>query len=155
MIKLIAAGLILFSTLAHATIYSYTAKDGKVYYVNYRPAGLTTTEYNLFKFVSASAWDTLTNNAGQLVDNRNRVKAIMKADLAPVVIPPVIVPPVIIPPEPPAVIIPPTLQRVTKNEFGGIEVIPKIPNGECMVLNGINIYEASQVINGTVQCNWL
>ena len=148
MIKLIVAGLILFSPFAHATIYSYTAKDGKIYYVNYRPAGLNTIEYNLFKFVSASAWDTLTSNAGQLVDNRNRVKAIMKADLAPVVIPPVVI-------VPPAVIIPPTLQRVTKNEYGGIEVIPKIPNGECMVLNGFAIYDASQVINDTVQCNWL
>ena len=142
MIKPILAGLIFFSTLANATIYSYTAKDGNVYYVNYRPAGLSATEYNLFKFVPASAWDTLTSSAGKLVDNRSRVKAIMKADLAPVIV------------APPVVIIQPILPRVTKNEFGGFEVIPKIPNGGCMVIKGIDIYDALQVFNGTAQCNW-
>ena len=142
MIKPILAGLIFFSTFANATIYSYTAKDGKIYYVNYRPAGLSATEYNLFKFVPASAWDTLTSSAGKLVDNRSRVKAIMKADLAPVIV------------APPVVIIQPILPRVTKNEFGGFEVIPKIPNGGCMVIKGIDIYDALQVFNGTAQCNW-
>ena len=130
MIKPIALSLILFSTASYANIYSYTAKDGHVYYVNYRPTGLSSTEYNLFKFVSASAWDTLTKYAGKLVSNRATVKAIVKTDLLP-------------------------MARITANEFGGVEVLPKLPNGDCMVLKGIDIYDALQVFNGTAQCSWL
>ena len=52
--------LLATSVLAFATIYSYTAKDGKIYYTNERPTGLTTAERAKFTAVPTTAWDKLT-----------------------------------------------------------------------------------------------
>lgn len=80
---LLTLTLALFAVSAFATIYSYTAKDGKIYYVNNKPTGMTTAEKDLFKTVLAGAWDTLTKDKPVAVENRNKVKAIMRADNAP------------------------------------------------------------------------
>lgn len=84
--------LLASSVLAFATIYSYTAKDGKVYYTNERPTGLTAAERAQYKAVTATRVDAITPTT---LSNRNAVRTIQRADNAPP-------PPAVIPQQPPA-----------------------------------------------------
>lgn len=89
--------LLATSVLAFATIYSYTAKDGKIYYTNERPTGLSTAERAQYKTVTAGTVDTMTKTAPLPLSNRDAVKAIQRKDNAPVVTPPPVI--VCVPPE--------------------------------------------------------
>lgn len=76
--------LLLIPMIAFATIYSYTAKDGKVYYTNERPTGLTTAERAQYKLVTVGTVDTMTKTEPLPLSNRNAVKAIQKKDNTPI-----------------------------------------------------------------------
>jgi len=80
--------LLLLPVIAFATIYSYTAKDGKVYYTNNRPTGLTTAERAQYKMVTTATVDAMTKTAPLPLSNRDAVKAIQKKDNTPITPPP-------------------------------------------------------------------
>jgi hypothetical protein len=91
--------LLASSVLAFATIYSYTAKDGKVYYTNERPTGLTTAERAQYRALTSTQVDAVTPTT---LSSRNAVRTIQRADNAPIVPPPpVVTPPVVTPPPTP------------------------------------------------------
>lgn len=76
--------LLLIPLFALATIYKYDAKDGKTYYTNEKPTGLTTAEKAQFITVTTGTVDALTKTTNLPLSNRDAVKKIMKADNAPV-----------------------------------------------------------------------
>lgn len=80
---MVGIALALFANIANATIYTYTAKDGKSYYTNELPTGLTAAEKAKFKSVTTTAFDALTKadpNKYKQVHDRNQIKALLKAD---------------------------------------------------------------------------
>lgn len=87
--------LLASSVFAFATIYSYTAKDGKVYYTNERPTGLTTAERAQYRALTSAQVDAVTPTT---LSNRNAVRTIQRADNKPVITPPAPV----LPTQPPA-----------------------------------------------------
>ena len=86
--KRLALLLLLIPMIAFATIYSYTAKDGKVYYTNGKPTGLTTTEKAQYKTVTSGTVDTMTKTAPLPLSNRDAVKAIQRKDNTVFTLPP-------------------------------------------------------------------
>lgn len=86
--KRLALLLLLIPMIAFATIYSYTAKDGKIYYTNGKPTGLTTVEKAQYKTVTAGTVDTMTKTAPLPLSNRDAVKAIQRKDNTVVTLPP-------------------------------------------------------------------
>lgn len=122
--------LLATSVLAFATIYSYTAKDGKVYYTNERPTGLTTAERAKFIAVPTTAWDKLTAaspNKKKETDDRVEVGKIVKKDSAPVVTPP--------PPPPPPVVTNPVLVPTPDKPASAVHC--GWEGGRCNVPSGI------------------
>ena len=146
--------LLLIPLYAIATIYSYTAKDGKVYYTNGKPTGLTNVEKAQYKTVYAGTVDTMTKTSPLPLSNRDAVKAIQRKDNAPVVTPPVEPPPVVTPPSTQPTLVP-TSRLPSGANFCGWGSTCTIPAGvTARVYYGVGQYQVyKDNVTGSIACS--